>query len=106
MLNSEELKKFNRLIDAEKYDRLPIIFNALGDGSRCRIVRILVNKGNSQPTVNDLAKLVGISASAVSQHLRILSITGLVVRERSGQRVYYRLNSDDPVVEALARSVL
>ncbi|MFI2204305.1 ArsR family transcriptional regulator [Streptomyces sp. NPDC020192] len=41
------------------------------------------------PTV-ELARRLGVTPSAVSQHLRILDATGLVTRARDGRRVLYR----------------
>jgi len=45
-------------------------------------------------TVNALAEALGITQSAVSQHVRILKHAGLVRDERKGYWVYYSLNED------------
>lgn len=43
-------------------------------------------------TVNALAEMLGITSSAVSQHLRVLKAAGLVTNEREGYFVRYSLN--------------
>ena len=44
--------------------------------------------------VNELARALGVSQSAVSQHLRVLKGAGLVTDLRRGNRVFYSLNKD------------
>ncbi|GAA4049740.1 ArsR/SmtB family transcription factor [Nonomuraea soli] len=43
----------------------------------------------SPATTTDLARALGITPSAISQHLRVLRESGLVTRERSGRSVLY-----------------
>lgn len=43
----------------------------------------------SPATTTDLARALGVTPSAVSQHLRVLRDSGLVARERSGRNVLY-----------------
>ncbi|WP_341829922.1 helix-turn-helix domain-containing protein [Streptomyces hainanensis] len=38
----------------------------------------------------ELARRLGVTPSAVSQHLRVLHANGLVSRDRAGRRVLYR----------------
>jgi DNA-binding transcriptional ArsR family regulator len=45
-------------------------------------------------TVGELEKYVGISQSALSQHLARLRAARLVTSRRSGQNVYYSLNGN------------
>ncbi|WP_410664094.1 DUF5937 family protein [Amycolatopsis sp. lyj-84] len=44
---------------------------------------------SSPATTTDLAHTLGVTPSAVSQHLRVLRDSGLVARERSGRSVLY-----------------
>ncbi|EME62567.1 ArsR family transcriptional regulator [Amycolatopsis decaplanina DSM 44594] len=44
---------------------------------------------SSPATTTDLARALGVTPSAVSQHLKILRDSGLVARERSGRSVLY-----------------
>ncbi|MEU8413267.1 DUF5937 family protein [Amycolatopsis japonica] len=49
----------------------------------------LLNALSSPATTTDLARALGVTPSAVSQHLKILRDSGLVTRERSGRDVLY-----------------
>ena len=46
------------------------IFKALGDGSRLRILKLIATKGNVL-CVGYIAKHLGLSQPAVSQHLKL-----------------------------------
>jgi DNA-binding transcriptional ArsR family regulator len=41
----------------------------------------------------DIAKAIGLSAATTSEHLRLLTKTGLVTSRREGNVVYYRLRN-------------
>lgn len=56
---------------------------------------ILCKLVEGEETVGELVEHVGLSQSAVSQHLIKMKEAGLVVSERSGQQVYYKLASAD-----------
>lgn len=47
----------------------------------------------SPATTTDLARALGVTPSAVSQHLRVLRENGLVTRERSGRQVVYLITA-------------
>jgi DNA-binding transcriptional ArsR family regulator len=73
--------------------RLAGFLHALGAGSRLAIVRILLDEGTL--CVGALSRRLGISQSAVSQHLRILREKGLVQPERRGYHIHYRLDGGE-----------
>lgn len=85
-------------------DRLIKTFAALGDGTRMKIVRELL-KGNDV-CVGQLAEKLGVSTSAISQACRILELTGLIRRDRMGQKICYRLNRNEEFVSQLTNLVL
>jgi len=60
---------------------------------------ILCHLGRQEMTVNELVELVDLSQSALSQHLAKMRLDDLVVGEKRGQSVYYRIAK--PEVEAL-----
>ena len=64
-------------------------FKVLGDTTRVRILDAL---SRSELCVNDLARRVGISESAVSHQLRLLRGMRLVRSRRDGRLVYYALD--------------
>jgi len=72
---------------ANRIDRL---FHALGDGTRRSIVETLRRKPHS---VSHLAGSLGISLTAVGQHLQILEASKLVLTKKSGRVRECRLNA-------------
>lgn len=67
------------------------LFKLLSVDKRIEIVELLKKKPMS---VNALADALGITQSAVSQHLRVLKGARLVKDERQGYWIYYSLNKD------------
>ena len=66
-------------------------FKVFSVDTRIKIIELL----KSGPlAVNSLVEALGISQSAVSQHLRILKQAGMVADERKGYHIYYSLNED------------
>lgn len=102
MLNPAEIKKLRTLLTRED-DRLPIVFNALGDPRRCKIFRSFLKK--DRLCVSDVARTFKISMSLASQHLKVLEITKLVVREKEGRVVYYKPNISDELVRSIIKAV-
>ena len=66
------------------------VFKALGHPSRLLIVDELAQ---GERCVADLTELVGADMSTVSNHLSVLRNAGLVIDERRGQQVFYRLGA-------------
>ena len=64
------------------------LFSTLSSESRVHIMQLL---SNDTLCVGALSRSTGISAGAVSQHLRILHSAGLVEPERRGYYIHYRL---------------
>lgn len=64
---------------------------ALCEPSRCRIVTLLSQRAYC---VSALAILLGLSAPAVSQHLRILRDAGIVYCEKYGYHTHYKLDKE------------
>jgi len=60
--------------------------NILGDPTRLRILWVLLH---SEQSVNDLAAIVGASATTASQHLAKLRLARLVRQRRQGTRIFY-----------------
>ena len=70
-------------------DRLDRAFMALADPVRRRIVARL-SQGSA--TVNELAEPFSITKQAVSKHIQVLELAGLVTRTRDAQRRPVHLN--------------
>ncbi len=85
-------------------EKLAEVFKALSDPTRLRLIRLL----NAQPSggclgecndgqhlcVNALAHKLGVTQSAVSQHLRVLRQVGLVHGVRHGRFVHYSIDRE------------
>jgi ArsR family transcriptional regulator len=70
-------------------------FKALGDATRLRLVSLLAQQEpECAMCVGRLARELGVTDSAVSQHLRVLKDLGLVHAERRGYRLHYFLNAE------------
>lgn len=67
------------------------LFKILSVDKRIEIIELLKKEPLS---VNALAETLGVTQSAVSQHLRVLKSAGLVKDERQGYWIYYSLNRD------------
>jgi DNA-binding transcriptional ArsR family regulator len=64
------------------------LFRAFSDTSRVRIMSALVGK---EKNVTELAKLVGVTESAISHHMRGLRQLRIVRARRDGREVYYSI---------------
>ena len=56
-------------------------------------LRVLCSLADGEKTVGELAKIAGLSQSALSQHLTLLRQDGLLEADKRGQKMYYRLCS-------------
>jgi DNA-binding transcriptional ArsR family regulator len=73
----------------DEYRALASTFGALSDPSRAKIVYSLMHQ---ELCTCDLAAIVGVSESSVSQHLNVLRRLRLVKSRRSGKIVYHSLD--------------
>jgi len=65
------------------------IFKTLSVDTRVRIVQLLKDRALC---VGALSAMLGVTQGAVSQHLRILRDANLVIAEKRGYYVHYRIN--------------
>ena len=77
------------LLPQESVAALAETYKMLGDVTRVRILDAL---SRSELCVCDIARLLGLSASAVSHQLRLLRGLRLVRPRREGRMVFYRLD--------------
>lgn len=103
MLTQREHKRLERYIHDMDVTRLTEAFTALGEPNRCLIFRALLK--DEAVCVGDLARIVKISDSLASQHLKILLQADLVCKQRDGKSVYYSANRNNPLVDALQKAV-
>ena len=65
-----------------------VIMRALGDPTRRAVYERIANR--DEVTVVELTRDSGVTQGAVSQHLKILRLAGLVAERPEGRKVYYR----------------
>ncbi|MCL5958159.1 MAG: metalloregulator ArsR/SmtB family transcription factor [Chloroflexi bacterium] len=100
-----DLQKVGRgralLLNDEVYFDLAETFRMLADSSRAKIVYSLLHQ---ELCTCDMAAIVGLSESAVSQHLRGLRMLRVVKSRREGKQVFHSL--DDSHVRILLNVAL
>ncbi|MEM9557768.1 MAG: metalloregulator ArsR/SmtB family transcription factor [Acidobacteriota bacterium] len=67
------------------------VFKALADGTRQEILQLLEDQ---QYTVGEIVSKFDLSQPTISRHLSVLKEADLVVDQRRGQNVIYRLNDN------------
>lgn len=67
------------------------LFKVLGVDTRIRIIEMLKQKGPLG--AKEMSEMLGVTPSAVSQHLKILKHAGLVRNERKGYWIPYRIDA-------------
>lgn len=80
------------------FAQLARVGKGLGHGNRLELLELLAQR---ECNVDDLAVVAGLSVANTSQHLKQLRQAGLVTSRKEGQRVFYRINSED-VLKLLA----
>ncbi|MEV7971804.1 metalloregulator ArsR/SmtB family transcription factor [Cellulomonas sp. NPDC089187] len=76
----------------EVAERTAVALKALADPLRLRMVSLIAIAPGQEACVCDLATVAEVSQPTVSHHLRVLKDAGLVLSERRGTWVYYRLS--------------
>jgi DNA-binding transcriptional ArsR family regulator len=89
------------LLKQESVASLADMFRVLGDGTRVRILDAL---SRSELCVNDIARLLDLTESAVSHQLRILRDKRLVRARRAGRMIFYSLD-DQHIVRLFAQGL-
>jgi len=74
--------------DPEKQAR---IFKVLSVGTRVRMIDLLKRRSLC---VNALARALDITPAAISQHLRVLRDADIVIADKQGYFVHYRVNEE------------
>jgi DNA-binding transcriptional ArsR family regulator len=79
--------------DAPQIDETAELMKLAGNSTRLKLLYLLETM--TEVNVSDLSELLGVSVSAVSQHLAKLRARGLVNSRRDAQTIYYRLTDHD-----------
>ena len=92
------------LADPLQLRSLAVLFRALGDETRLRIVALLAH---GELCVCHLQEALALNQPHISRHLAVLRAAGVVADRRAGSWVHYRLLAqDDPERERVVRSLI
>jgi ArsR family transcriptional regulator len=80
------------------FEHLAVVARALGHGARLELLDFLAQ---GERSVEDLAKVSGLSVANTSKHLQQLKAAGLVQAQRDGKYIRYMLG-DERVLDAVA----
>jgi DNA-binding transcriptional ArsR family regulator len=83
----------SELTDALAIDETVELMKLAGNSTRLKLLYLLETM--TEVSVSDLSELLGVSVSAVSQHLTKLRAYRLVNSRREAQTIYYRLAEHD-----------
>lgn len=89
-----------RPFTVEEAERTARMFKALGDPVRLRLFTAVASHPGGEACVCDISD-VGVSQPTVSHHLKKLREAGLLVAERRGTWVFYRV--EPSVLSAMGR---
>ena len=101
-VHQEIVERVNAAMPAEEtlFD-LAELFKIFGDSTRIKILYVL---NESEMCVCDIARLLGMTQSAISHQLRSLKQSKLVKARREGKTVFYAL-ADDHVHTILSQGM-
>lgn len=75
------------------FEEQAALFAVLADPTRLKLLSLLSQQRvQNALCVNALAYQLGVTQSAISQHLRVLKSAGLVKGKRRGYRIHYFIN--------------
>ncbi len=83
--------RWNLEVSDDLVDNLVKLFKLLSDETRLRILYYLTQR--SELHVRALCELLGESQPAVSHHLALLGVAGLIERRREGKHNFYGLKT-------------
>jgi ArsR family transcriptional regulator, arsenate/arsenite/antimonite-responsive transcriptional repressor len=79
-------------ISEKSIRELANVFKLLSDEGRLRILAYLAQ--NSELHVSDLCQRLGQSQPAVSHHLALLRVSGLIEPRRDGKHIFYSVRTE------------
>lgn len=100
MLTVTEITKIRKSV-SKTDPAMMRMFSALSDRCRFTIFQaLLLHEGIC---VTEVAGILDVSVPAASQQLKIMEQSGLILRQRDGQKICYKINTEHAVVPALIK---
>lgn len=84
----------NQNVKRELFEQFARIGTAIASAARLELIELLAQ---SERSVDQLAKLTGLTVANASQHLQKLKQAGLILGRKEGQFVFYRIAGDEVV---------
>lgn len=79
-------KNIPRPLTPGELEQIAARFKVLGEPMRLRILQTVCKQPRA---VNDIVEETGATQANVSKHLSLLAASGILYREKDGQRVFY-----------------
>ena len=79
---------------------LTLVLKALSDETRMKLIKLLLGHDYC---VRGLARRIGISEPAVSQHLKVLKEAGIIEGQKRGYYIHYEVNKE--IIQEVARQL-
>lgn len=91
--NQPVLSVSRAALDEAECVPLALMFKALGDPVRLRLLSLIASHSGAEACVCDISETFDLSQPTISHHLKTLRSAGLLDSERRGTWVYYRVIS-------------
>ena len=70
------------------------VFKSMGDPVRLRLLSLIASHEGGEACVCDLTEVFDLTGPTISHHLKVLREAGLIVGERRGTWIFYRVLPD------------
>ncbi|SRR6266567_6333353 len=81
-------------LDLDEASRIAVVFRALADPVRLRLLSLITCCSDGEICVCDLSAHFDVSGPTISHHLKVLRTAGLIDSERRGTWIYYKANNE------------
>ncbi len=99
MLTKKEIEQNRKFLNKSDH-HFAAALKALGDINRFRIFRMLII--HKKISISTIAKVLRISLPLTSLHVKVLVNALLLVKSRSGKKIFLSVDRRNPLVRALA----
>lgn len=82
----------NSEYDSELSEELEEVFKALANVNRLLLIYSLASGEVEKVSVTEMAKIMGLTQPAASQHLKVLKTVKILNAEKEGNYIYYTFN--------------
>ncbi len=94
-VNTQDKRCYADCVMSVMDKKLSLVFKALGNERRLRIVRILFNSPDRGLSVGELAYKIGLSIKSTSKHVLLLERAEILKGKRRGPSVIYSISIND-----------